>query len=59
LKNEETIHSVLIEEIVDGFSVGYTDNYIYTYIPEKLEVGKIVNVKLKEEYLNGMIGEKE
>ena len=32
-------HKVLVEEIKDGYSVGYTENYIYTYIDKKLPNG--------------------
>lgn len=56
-QNKNTIHKVLIEEVVDeNLSLGYTDNYIYTYINSKCEVGQIVNVKLVAPYENGMKG---
>ena len=54
--NENTTHTVLIEEVADGYSLGYTENYIYTYIEGKHKVGEIVNVKLTEIYKNGMKG---
>lgn len=54
-KNIKQSHSVLVEEFEDGYSVGYTDNYIYVYIPKKLKVGSIVDVTLVEAYKNGMI----
>ena len=46
----------LIEETDDDYSLGYTENYIYTYIEGKHKVGDIVNVKLTEIYKNGMKG---
>jgi len=55
--NVNTIHQVLVEEIDGEFSLGYTENYIYTYIKGKHQVGDIVNVKLTEIYLYGMKGE--
>ncbi len=56
-QNKNTIHKVLIEEVVDeNLSLGYTDNYIYTYINSKCEVGQIVNVKLVAPYESGMKG---
>ena len=56
-QNKNTIHKVLIEEVVDeNLSLGYTDNYIYTYINSKCEVGQIVNVKLVAPYETGMKG---
>ena len=56
-QNKNTIHKVLIEEVVDeNLSLGYTDNYIYTYINSKCEVGQIVNVKIVAPYESGMKG---
>lgn len=55
-RNIGTIHSVLIEEVDEKFSLGYTDNYIYTYLEGRFEVGSIVNVVLTETYLQGMKG---
>ena len=55
--NKNTIHKVLIEEVVDErFSLGYTDNYIYTKIDEPLKIGEIYNIELVDTYNNGMIG---
>ncbi len=52
-----TKHKVLIEEIVDEkYSLGYTDNYIYTYIPNIYPIGSIQTVELTDEYKDGMLG---
>ena len=48
-------HKVLIEEYKDGYSCGYTENYIYCYIPRKIKEGKIVVVQGVEPYKDGMI----
>ena len=56
-KNMNTVHKVLIEEIKDSMSLGYTENYIYTYIEKPLNVGDIVDIKLKSTYNQGMKGE--
>ncbi len=54
-QNKNTVHKVLIEEVIDeNLSLGYTDNYIYTYIDAKCKVGDIVDAKLISEYENGM-----
>ena len=53
--NLNTIHKVLIEEIKDDFSLGYTENYIYCYLP-KAQVGEIKQVVLTEIRSDGMIG---
>ena len=54
-QNKNTIHKVLIEEVVDEkFSLGYTGNYIYTYIDAKCKPGEIVEAKLTDLYNNGM-----
>ena len=56
-KNKNTIHKVLIEEVVDErYSLGYTDNYIYSKIDEPLKIGEIYNIELVDTYNNGMIG---
>ena len=52
--NLNTIHTVLIEEIDDKYSLGYTENYIYTYLEGKHNVGEILNAKLTEIYKNGV-----
>lgn len=53
-KNKNTSHSVLVELVEDGFSLGYTENYIYTYIEGEHKVGEIVNVNLIKPYKDGM-----
>ena len=55
--NLNSTHKVLIEEIDGEYSLGYTENYIYTYIKGKYKVGDIINVKLTEIYKNDMKGE--
>ena len=45
-------HKVLVEEVKDGYSVGYTENYIYTYIDQKLDNG-IYKVELTEKFKDG------
>ncbi|MFQ6724246.1 MAG: tRNA (N(6)-L-threonylcarbamoyladenosine(37)-C(2))-methylthiotransferase MtaB [Clostridia bacterium] len=49
-------HKVLVEEFKDGYSVGHTENYIYTYIYTKLENG-IYEVELTETFKDGAIGQ--
>ena len=48
-------HKVLVEEYKDGYSVGYTENYIYTYIDQKLPNG-IYEVELIEKFKDGCKG---
>ncbi len=57
-ENLNTKHQVLIEEFDEKYSLGYTENYIYTYIKGKLKPGDIIEVKLTKEYLNGCLGNK-
>lgn len=56
-QNLNTTHKMLIEEIEDNVCLGYTDNYIYTYLNGSYEVGDVVEVKLVATYLNGMKGD--
>ena len=55
-QNKNTTHKMLIEEIDGEYSVGYTENYIYTYLKGKHEIGSVVDVKLNETYGQGMRG---
>lgn len=55
-QNINTTHKVLVELVDQNFSLGYTNNYIYTYIPTKLKLGEIYNITLTEQYLDGMKG---
>lgn len=55
-ENSNTTHQVLIEEFDGEYSLGYTENYIYTYIKGEHKIGEIVNVKLTELYKNGYKG---
>lgn len=57
IENLNTEHKVLIEEFDGDYSLGYTENYIYTYIQGKHKVGDIVSVKLTEIYKNGFKAE--
>ena len=52
-ENIGKIHKVLVEEVKDGYSVGYTENYIYTYIEEKLPNG-IYEVVAESVYKDGI-----
>lgn len=55
------VGQVLIEEIIDGYYVGYLKNYIRCYIPlsdKKIKeniVDEIVEVKIKEPYKDGAL----
>ena len=53
-ENIKTNHTVLIEETDENYSLGYTENYIYTYLQGKHKVGDIVKVQLTEKYMQGM-----
>lgn len=56
-ENINTQHTVLIEELDGEYSLGYTENYIYTYIKGQHNIGEIVSVELKEIYKNGVKAE--
>ena len=56
-QNSGKTYNVLIEEVDGETSLGYTDNYIYTYIEGRHTVGEILKVKLTKPHLQGMIGE--
>ncbi len=54
--NINKTHKILVEEVKDGYSVGYTENYVYTYINQELSNG-IYEVKLTDVFKDGCIGE--
>ena len=56
-KNVGTKHKVLVELVDENISLGYTDNYIYTYINKPLKEGEIVEVTLTKPHLLGMFAE--
>ncbi len=55
-KNIQTFQDVVIEECVDGYSSGYTGNYIKVYVKGKFKNGKY-KVYLTERYSNGLLAE--
>ena len=57
-ENKGKIREVLVELVDENFSLGYTDNYIYTYVSGKHKVGDIIKVKLNDLYLDGMKAER-
>lgn len=46
---------VLVEESIDGFSCGYSENYLYCYIDGQAEEGKIVDVIVKSPFRDGVL----
>lgn len=58
-QNKGLTEPVLCEEIVDGFAVGYTPNYLRVYFDGSVQdVGKVVDVVVGEQYLDGAKGAK-
>ena len=51
--------SVLVEEIVDGKSIGHTQNFLKVEINEVLQPNTVVDVIVKEAYIDKVVGEKE
>ena len=54
--NTDVIHTVLTEEIQDGYMTGYTGNYIKAYISdpeEKIRPGVFLKVRLTEAFRDG------
>ncbi len=56
LFNQGEILSVLVEEEKDGYKVGYTENYLRTYIKSD-KIGEIVKVKILKPFRDGAEGE--
>lgn len=49
--------NVLTEDEEDGFTVGYTENYVKVYLPKSTKKNTIINIKLKEIFKDGVKGE--
>lgn len=47
----------LPEEFKDGYTEGYSENYLRLYVKGEVKVGKILEVKIGEPYLDGAIAE--
>lgn len=59
-ENSGVTHTVLIEEMMDGYATGYTGNYIKVYIsdPEReLKAGEFVKAAIKEPFRDGAYAE--
>ena len=50
---------IIAEEVEDGYTSGYTDNYIRVYIKGILTAGKIYRVKLIEAFKDGVLAVNE
>ena len=47
---------VLVEEKIDGYYVGYTENYIRCFLKSNLDLaGQVVQVKIKKPYKDGAV----
>ncbi len=55
-KNIGKTHCLLIEEQVGDYFVGYTENYIKTYIKGNFPIGEIVKIKTTTLFQDGMLG---
>lgn len=53
-ENLNLLHEVIVEEYLDGFSVGYTGNYIKVYIDKNLKEGKYT-VMLEKAFKDGAL----
>ena len=52
--NLNLLHQVIVEEFEDGYSVGYTANYIKVYISDKIKEGKYT-VTLEKAFKDGAL----
>ena len=48
LQNQSTVHRVLIEEKIDDYYYGYTDNYIKIKTKQNVEIGQFYNFTLED-----------
>ena len=46
---------IIVEEKVGEYVVGYTDNYLRTYVKGDIKYGETYKVKIQKEYKDGAI----
>lgn len=54
-KSKKQILTVLVEEKVDDYFVGHTENYIKCYIKDNVDIDSFVEVKIEKPYKDGAI----
>lgn len=54
-KSKKQILTVLVEEKVDDYFVGHTENYIKCYIKDDVKIDSFVEVKIEEPYNDGAL----
>ncbi len=54
-KSKKQVLTVLVEEKVDNYFVGHTENYIKCYINDNVEIDSFVEVKIEEPYKDGAL----
>ena len=50
--------TVLVEELVDGYYIGHTENYIKCYINSECKIGEFVQVKIIKSFKDGALAQK-
>ncbi len=48
---------IIAEVREDGYTCGYTGNYIRAYVPSELEAGRKYKVTIKKLYKDGVVAE--
>ena len=54
-KSKKQVLTVLVEEKVDNYFVGHTENYIKCYIDDNVKIDSFVEVKIEEPYKDGAL----
>lgn len=55
LSNLGKIQNLLVEESCDGYSCGYSENYLYCYVKGDFKEGEIIKVVPQQEFKDGAI----
>ena len=48
-------YTVLVEENIDGYSIGHSENYIKCYIKDSIKENQFVNVKFVSQFKDGVL----
>ncbi|MBP5466366.1 MAG: tRNA (N(6)-L-threonylcarbamoyladenosine(37)-C(2))-methylthiotransferase MtaB, partial [Clostridia bacterium] len=54
---KEKTADFLPEEVKDGYTEGYSENYLRLFVKGEIPIGKIVKVKIGESFKDGAIAE--
>ena len=56
-RSQGKIYDFLAEDVKDGYTLGYSENYLRLYVKDEVPVGKIIKVKVGNPFKDGALAE--